>query len=56
VSTAEKALTVHLIVPEATEHQRVLEEASAQLQQYVSINHTTIQIASAASHEQRDRS
>jgi len=25
------------------------------LHQYVSINHTTIQIASAASHEQRDR-
>ncbi len=56
VSTAEKALTVHLIVPEASEHQRVLEEASAQLHQYVTINHTTIQIASAAIHEQCDRS
>ncbi len=44
MSTTENAITVHLVVPDPDERQRVLRDASALLEQRFHLHHATIQI------------
>jgi cobalt-zinc-cadmium efflux system protein len=46
-STSEHALTVHLVVPEAVDHARVLAAAGAVVRDELHVAHWTIQIADA---------
>jgi cobalt-zinc-cadmium efflux system protein len=43
-STSEISLTVHLVVPEARQHEGVLAQASADLRSRFGVAHTTIQL------------